>query len=220
MPLALCQTRKPGSRHPALGPKTTREARLRKNVWERWLGLPTGCTGGLAVLCGPRLSIGKCIPQVSSSIPTGGNSPGLTPPQGQTLLFPGSTSASSGRAKPKARGGSLAHRFLCLGGYMPRGQAHLATGVWAASPHARKVCLNQLGPAPRHGSCHRVRASLPSPWGWDSGSLRGCPLSDQCRCGMGVNEQGTPRSPSDPSLACVNLTDRGLGGAEHPAPAL
>lgn len=58
--LALCQTGKPGSQHTVLGPKTTREI---KNLWERQLALPTSCTGGLVIPCGPCLSIGKCFPQ-------------------------------------------------------------------------------------------------------------------------------------------------------------
>lgn len=145
--LTLSQTGKPGSQHPALGPETTRDSR------QRTCG-KGGCTRGLVIPCGSCLSLGKCLPQVSNSTLTSENSLGLTPPQGQTLLFSGFHSASSEGTKTKSKG-YLPCSQITVPGWV-HSQGPRAPGVvWAASPQGRPS-LDQLSPAPRHGKYHKV----------------------------------------------------------------
>lgn len=92
----------------------------------------------------------QVLSSVSNLTLTGENSLGLTPPQGQTLLFPGSTGASSEGTKPKSKGYLPCSQILVPGWVRSQGPSTPGV-VWAASPQGR-ACLDQLSPAPGHGN--------------------------------------------------------------------
>lgn len=89
----------------------------------------------------------------------------------------------------KARGTSLAHRFLCLGGDIPRDQAHL---VWCEQPALKEgpVLISSaqpLGMETATKQCFSTKFV-----GLGLKQLVTLSTERLCRCGVRVNEKGVP----------------------------